>query len=105
MRKKSETRVEGRTKKAEQTSLKTPPRPTNSFTSAAKQSPPSSSSIREGQSSFPVQITSCCAYAAIVPLSALAWSIGKPSGMGGVGAQAHVGEGQVGIVWNGGGGV
>lgn len=38
----------------------------------------------------------------MVALSGLEWSIGRPSGIGGVGAHVHVGSGQVGIVGKGG---
>jgi hypothetical protein len=46
-----------------------PPLPTNSFKSAARLSPAFSSSILLLQSSLPVQIRTCSAYGAIVPLS------------------------------------
>lgn len=38
----------------------------------------------------------------MVALSGLEWSIGRPSGIGGVGAHVHVGSGHVGIVGKGG---
>lgn len=85
------------------TSLYVPPRPINSLMSAARLSPEFSSSIREGQSGFPVHIRTCSAYAAIVPLSGFEWSISKPSGISGLSAQEHVGEGHFGMVGNGGG--
>lgn len=71
--------------------------------SAARLSPEFSSSILLIQSSFPVQIKTCSAYAAIVPFRGFEWSISKPSGIGGVSAQLHIGDGQDGIVGNGGG--
>jgi hypothetical protein len=37
------------------------------------------------------------------PLSLVLWSISKPEGISGVGAQLHVGDGQVATVGNGGG--
>lgn len=49
------------------TSENIPPRPINSLKSAARLSPAPSSSIRELQSSFPVQTNTCSAYGAIVP--------------------------------------
>jgi hypothetical protein len=84
------------------TSANFPPLPTNSLTSPAKLSPAFSSSILLLQSSFPVHITTCSAYAAIVPLRLLSLSISSPSGSEGVGAQEHVGEGHVSTVGNGG---
>ena len=87
------------------TSLYMPPLPNSSFKSAAKLSPPFSSSILDGQSDLPVQTSTCSAYEAIVPLSGLCLSILRPAGIAGVSAQEHFGGGHVGIVGKGGGAV
>ncbi len=58
-----------------------------------------SSTIWLGQSLLPVQITICSVYGGIVPFRGLTWSMSR---FGGVGAQAHVGEGHVGMVGKGG---
>jgi hypothetical protein len=65
--------------------------------SAAKLSPEFSSSIRDNQSSFPVQINTCSAYAAIVPSKGFEWSMSRPSG---ISEQGHVGDGHVATVGN-----
>lgn len=86
------------------TSLYVPPRPNSSFRSAARQSPPLSSSILDGQSAFPVHTSTCSEYPAIAPLSGPSRSKDRSSGIGGVAAHPHVGSGHVGTVLNGGGG-
>ena len=53
------------------TSEYTPPLPISSFRSAAKLSPEFSSSILDIQLSLPVHISTCSAYAAMVPLRGL----------------------------------
>lgn len=60
----------------------------------------SSSSIRLFQSSLPVHINTCCAYAAIDPLRFDSRSISRPSGDA---LQAHVGAGHEASTGNGGG--
>lgn len=85
------------------TSVYLPPRPNNSFRSAARLSPLFSSSILDSQSSLPVHTTTCSAYPAMTPCSGFRWSISSPSGRAGVLAHAHVGDGQVETVGNGGG--
>ena len=82
------------------TSEYVPPLPSNSLISAARLSPEFSSSILDIQSSFPVQINTCSAYGAIVPLRGLERSISNPSGSSGTGKQEHVGEGQVCVIGN-----
>ena len=71
--------------------------------SAAKLSPPSSSSILDAQSSLPVHTRTCSAYAATTPFMGVARSISKPSGNAGMGAQPQVGDGHVSTVGNGAG--
>jgi hypothetical protein len=87
---------------AELTSLYFPPRPSSSFKSAARLSPALSSSMREDQSSLPVQTRTCWLYCAINPLSFADRSISRPSGICVVAAQEHVAGGQVGITGKGG---
>jgi hypothetical protein len=84
------------------TSEKTPPLPISSFKSAARLSPEFSSSILDAQSSLPVQMSTCSAYAGMVPLSGFESSISRPSGIEGVGAHWQVGDGHEGIVGNAG---
>lgn len=86
------------------TSVYFPPLPNSSFRSAARLSPLFSSSILDIQSSLPVHTTTCSAYPAMTPFSGFSRSISSPSGMAGVSAQLHVGDGQVETVGNGGGG-
>jgi hypothetical protein len=89
------------------TSAYFPPRPNivfSSRTSVPQLFPTPSSSMRLVQSVCPVDINTCCVYGAIVALSGREWSMGRPSGIGGVGAQSQVGSGHVEIVGNGGGG-
>lgn len=61
-----------------------------------------SHSMRLAQSLLPVQTTSCCEYAAMVPFKGRSWFIVRPSGIDGALAYPHVGLGHARTIGKGG---
>jgi hypothetical protein len=80
-----------------------PPLPNIAFScrpNSPQDVPRPSRSIRLVQSDFPVEMTACCAYDAMEPFRFFSRSMSRPAG---VSAHAHVGDGHVDTIGNGGG--